>query len=229
MVVRKGLQYVEATINDVKGANASASKGERSADLEENIMNFEHWIDAMNAEMDALYRNNTWELGKAIGSKWGLKIKNKLDESSGIGNFHTLLDDDASCEHSQEDIKSKAFINRDIGQLSLNQKKQHVFNVLNAKPFEISFFEFVEFIIISTYSDPIQMHVVMPFDDLKLSDSDDSTFGLDISSRFPIDCKSIELLTFEPPMLDSPERLFVIANRYLTPHCTRYSRPLLMK
>nr|GFB12017.1 hypothetical protein [Tanacetum cinerariifolium] len=44
------------------------------------------------------------------------------------------------------DIKSKSFINREIGQLSLNQKKQHVFNVLNAKSFEISFFEFIEFI-----------------------------------------------------------------------------------
>ncbi|GKB94661.1 putative RNA-directed DNA polymerase, partial [Tanacetum coccineum] len=37
-----------------------------------------HWVDAMNAEMDALYRNNTWEIidlpvgRKAIGSKWGI-------------------------------------------------------------------------------------------------------------------------------------------------------------
>ncbi|GJU36840.1 ribonuclease H-like domain-containing protein [Tanacetum coccineum] len=35
-----------------------------------------HWVDAMIAEMDALYRNNTWEIidlpvgRKAIGSKW---------------------------------------------------------------------------------------------------------------------------------------------------------------
>nr|GEU40972.1 ribonuclease H-like domain, reverse transcriptase, RNA-dependent DNA polymerase [Tanacetum cinerariifolium] len=53
--------------------------------------------------------------------------------------FHTPLDDDASCEDSQEDIKSKAFINSEIGQLALNQEKQHVFNVSNAKPFEIAF------------------------------------------------------------------------------------------
>ncbi|GJT67123.1 retrovirus-related pol polyprotein from transposon TNT 1-94 [Tanacetum coccineum] len=88
-----------------QGADASASEGERSADLEENIVNYEgddlqnhpqeginqnlgseprsyfevsqykHWIDAMNAQMNALYRNNTWELDdlpvgrKAIGSK----------------------------------------------------------------------------------------------------------------------------------------------------------------
>nr|GEY15428.1 hypothetical protein [Tanacetum cinerariifolium] len=91
--------------------------------------------------------------------------------------FHTPLDDDAYCEHSQGDIKSKAFINSEIGQLALNKEKQHVFNVLNVKPFEIAFFEFVELVIISTYSDLIQMLVVMPFDDLKLCDSDDSTFG----------------------------------------------------
>nr|GEX85184.1 hypothetical protein [Tanacetum cinerariifolium] len=134
--------------------------------------------------------------------------------------FHTPLDDDASCEHSQGDIKCKAFINHEIGQLTLYQEKQHVFNVLNAKPFEISFLEFVELVIISTYSDPIQMLVVMPFGDLKLYDSDDSTFGVDISSRFPIDRKSIELLTFAPPMRDFPESMFVIANQYLTLHCT---------
>ncbi|GJW64924.1 putative RNA-directed DNA polymerase [Tanacetum coccineum] len=43
------------------------------------------WIDAMNSEMDALYRNNTWDLvelpkgRKAIGSKWVWKIKYKSD------------------------------------------------------------------------------------------------------------------------------------------------------
>ncbi|GKB37409.1 ribonuclease H-like domain-containing protein [Tanacetum coccineum] len=42
-----------------------------------------HWVDAMNAEMDALYKNNTWELAdflvgrKAIGSKWVFKITYK--------------------------------------------------------------------------------------------------------------------------------------------------------
>nr|GEW88000.1 hypothetical protein [Tanacetum cinerariifolium] len=46
----------------------------------------------------------------------------------------------------------------EIGQLSLNQKKQHVFNVLNAKPLEIAFCEFIELVIISTHSYPIQEH-----------------------------------------------------------------------
>nr|GEU32541.1 ribonuclease H-like domain-containing protein [Tanacetum cinerariifolium] len=41
----------------------------------------QHWIEAMNNEMDALYRNDTWEITdlptgrKAIGGKWVYKIK----------------------------------------------------------------------------------------------------------------------------------------------------------
>nr|GEY09287.1 copia protein [Tanacetum cinerariifolium]GEY11719.1 copia protein [Tanacetum cinerariifolium] len=101
------------------------------------------------------------------------------------------------------DVESKEFIKSGISQLSLNQKKQHVFNVLNAKLLEIAFFEFIELLIISTHKDPIQMLVVMPFDDLKFGDSDDSTFGVDVSTRLPVDRKSIKLLTFAPPIRDS--------------------------
>ncbi|GKC90479.1 ribonuclease H-like domain-containing protein [Tanacetum coccineum] len=42
-----------------------------------------YWVDAMNAEMDALYRNNTWELAdllagrKPIGSKEGIGFDKK--------------------------------------------------------------------------------------------------------------------------------------------------------
>nr|GEY25099.1 hypothetical protein [Tanacetum cinerariifolium] len=43
-----------------------------------------------------------------------------------------------------------------------------------------------------------------------------------ISSRLPVDCKSVELLTFAPPIRDSLESIFVIADRFWTPHCTRY-------
>nr|GEX74333.1 RNA-directed DNA polymerase, eukaryota, reverse transcriptase zinc-binding domain protein [Tanacetum cinerariifolium] len=44
---------------------------------------FSHWIDAMNSEMDALLRNDTWEIinlpkdRKTIGRKWISKIKYK--------------------------------------------------------------------------------------------------------------------------------------------------------
>nr|GEU87506.1 hypothetical protein [Tanacetum cinerariifolium] len=65
------------------------------------------------------------------------------------------------------------------------------------------------------------MLVVVSFDNLKFGNSDDSTFGVDISSRLPVDCKSIELLTFVPPMRDSPKSIFIIADRCLTPHCAR--------
>nr|GEV19626.1 DNA-directed DNA polymerase [Tanacetum cinerariifolium] len=43
----------------------------------------QHWVKAMNEEMDALYRNNTWEITnlpkdrKYIGRKWVYKIKYK--------------------------------------------------------------------------------------------------------------------------------------------------------
>ncbi|GJT78966.1 ribonuclease H-like domain-containing protein [Tanacetum coccineum] len=43
----------------------------------------QHWIEAMNKEMDALYRNDTWEIcdlpkdRKSIGGKWVFKIKYK--------------------------------------------------------------------------------------------------------------------------------------------------------
>ncbi|GJS13838.1 ribonuclease H-like domain-containing protein [Tanacetum coccineum] len=49
------------------------------------IVDSKHWVDAMNTEMDDLYRNNNWELAelpegrKAIGSKWVFKIKYKSD------------------------------------------------------------------------------------------------------------------------------------------------------
>nr|GEW71787.1 putative reverse transcriptase domain-containing protein [Tanacetum cinerariifolium] len=117
-----------------------------------------------------------------------------------------------SSPDSLRDIENKAFFDSKIGQLSLNQKKQHVFNVLNAKPLEIAFLEFIDLFIISTHSYPIQMLVVMPFDDLKFDDNDDSTFGVNISSRLLVDRKFIELLTFVPPMRDSSESIFIIAN-----------------
>nr|GEX04081.1 Gag-Pol polyprotein [Tanacetum cinerariifolium] len=66
------------------------------------------------------------------------------------------------------------------------------------------------------------MLVIVPLDNLKFSDSDDSTFRVDISSGLPVDCKSVELLTFVPPMRDSPKSMFVIAYRFLTPHSARH-------
>nr|GEW89026.1 hypothetical protein [Tanacetum cinerariifolium] len=55
--------------------------------------------------------------------------------------FHTPLDYDASCKHFKRDIESKAFFNCQTCQLSLNQEQQHIFYVLNAKPFKVAFLE----------------------------------------------------------------------------------------
>nr|GFC79182.1 hypothetical protein [Tanacetum cinerariifolium] len=66
------------------------------------------------------------------------------------------------------------------------------------------------------------MLVIVPFENLKLGDSDDSMFRVDISSRLPVDCKSVKLLTFAPSMRDSSKSIFVIADRFLTPHCVRH-------
>ncbi|GKE37603.1 hypothetical protein Tco_1461008, partial [Tanacetum coccineum] len=93
-----------------------------------------------------------------------------------------------------------AFFNSEICQLALKKKKQHGFDVLDVKPVEIAFFKCIQLVIISMNSDPIQMLVIMPFDYLKLCDSNDSAFEVDISSRFLISSKSIELLSFSPPM-----------------------------
>nr|GFB39686.1 hypothetical protein [Tanacetum cinerariifolium] len=122
-----------------------------------------------------------------------------IDESSWIGvSSVSFLAFEIGSVRIRLYVKSKAFFDSEIGQLFLNQKKQHVFNVLNAKPLEIAFLEFIELVIFSTHSYLIQMLVVMPFDDLKFGDSDDSTFGVDISSRISVGRKSIELLTFAP-------------------------------
>ncbi|GKC57621.1 ribonuclease H-like domain-containing protein [Tanacetum coccineum] len=93
------------------GSPSASSKGNdgghfQDADaftaLEENNSSSEeasqhmYWVDAMNAEMDALYRNNTWELAdllagrKPIGSKWVFKIKYKFDGE--IERFKARLD-----------------------------------------------------------------------------------------------------------------------------------------
>ncbi|GKA21807.1 hypothetical protein Tco_0707769, partial [Tanacetum coccineum] len=64
--------------------------------------------------------------------------------------------------------------------------------------------ELLLLVIISTNNDPIQMLVIMPFDNLKLCNNNDFVLGVDITSRFPVDSKSIELLTLLTPVRDSP-------------------------
>nr|GEZ64387.1 hypothetical protein [Tanacetum cinerariifolium] len=103
--------------------------------------------------------------------------------------FHTLLDDDSSCKHPKRDS------------------------------FKIAFFELVELIIVTTYRNPIQMLVSMPFQNLELRDSNDSPLGIYIASRFPVNSETVELLTFTPPVRDSPKGVLVIVYWLLYPHC----------
>nr|GEW07894.1 retrovirus-related Pol polyprotein from transposon TNT 1-94 [Tanacetum cinerariifolium] len=62
----------------------------------------------------------------------------------------------------------------------------------------------------------------MPLDNLEFSDNDDSSLRIHIASRLPVNSKTIELLTFTPPMRDSPEGMLVIAYWFFNPYCPRH-------
>nr|GEY64092.1 hypothetical protein [Tanacetum cinerariifolium] len=94
--------------------------------------------------------------------------------------FHTSLDYDASYEHPKRDIKRKTFFDSQI-----------------------------KLIIVLSYCNPIQMLVAMPFHNLEFCDSNDSSLGIYITSRFPVNSATVELLTFAPPTGDSPEGILV--------------------
>nr|GEV19889.1 hypothetical protein [Tanacetum cinerariifolium] len=75
--------------NESFAADENKSSSSEGNDLhgqtQDNVSQHKHWVDAMNAEMDALYRNNTWKIidlpvgRKAVGSKWVWKSKYKSD------------------------------------------------------------------------------------------------------------------------------------------------------
>nr|GEV03489.1 hypothetical protein [Tanacetum cinerariifolium] len=98
--------------------------------------------------------------------------------------------------------------------------KDECFNL--GEPFEVAFLELVKLIIVSSHRYPIQVLVVMPLDNLEFSDSDDSMLRILIASRLPVNSKTVELLTFTPPMGDSPEGMLVVAYWFLNPHCPRH-------
>nr|GEU61239.1 hypothetical protein [Tanacetum cinerariifolium] len=136
--------------------------------------------------------------------------------------FYAPLDHDASCKHSKRDVKIKTFFDCQISQLSLYKKQQHIFDVLNAKPFKIAFLELIKLIIVSSHRYPIQVLVAMPLYNLEFSDNDDSSLRIHIASRLLVNSKTVELLTFTPPMGDSPEGMLVIAYWFFNPHCPRH-------
>nr|GFD15475.1 hypothetical protein [Tanacetum cinerariifolium] len=64
------------------------------------------------------------------------------------------------------------------------------------------------------------MLIVVPFHNLELGDSDDPPLGVYIESKFPVNCKPIELLMFLPPVRNSPNGVPVVVYRLLYPHRT---------
>nr|GEW89022.1 retrovirus-related Pol polyprotein from transposon TNT 1-94 [Tanacetum cinerariifolium] len=59
------------------------------------------------------------------------------------------------------------------------------------------------------------MLIVVPFHNLELGDSDDPPLGVYIESRFSVNCEPIELLTFPPPVRNSPKDVPVVVYRLL--------------
>ncbi|GKC34729.1 ribonuclease H-like domain-containing protein [Tanacetum coccineum] len=105
----------ERSENHEDDQNNNVSEGDESLihpqdDIHQNIQDFKNlrsfleaskhqpWVDAMNSEMNALYRNNTWEMAdlpkgrkEAIGSKWCFKIKYKYDGEIGRYKARCLI------------------------------------------------------------------------------------------------------------------------------------------
>nr|GFB49925.1 hypothetical protein [Tanacetum cinerariifolium] len=67
-----------------------------------------------------------------------------------------------------------------------------------------------ELVIVTTYRNPIQMLVAMPFNNLEIRDGNDPPLEVYIESRFLVNSEPIELLTFPPPVRDSPKGMLVI-------------------
>nr|GEU53697.1 reverse transcriptase domain-containing protein, chloroplastic [Tanacetum cinerariifolium] len=65
------------------------------------------------------------------------------------------------------------------------------------------------------------MLVAMPFHNLEISNGNDPPLGVYIESRFPVNSEPAELLTFLPPVRNSPKGVLVIVYRLMYPHRTR--------
>nr|GFC58120.1 hypothetical protein [Tanacetum cinerariifolium] len=55
----------------------------------------------------------------------------------------------------------------------------------------------------------------MPFHNLEICDNNDPPLGVYIKSRFPVNSEPVELLTFPPPVKDSPKGVLVIVYRLI--------------
>nr|GEX31365.1 hypothetical protein [Tanacetum cinerariifolium] len=66
------------------------------------------------------------------------------------------------------------------------------------------------------------MLVAMLFHNLEFRDNNDSPFGINIMSKFLVNSKTVELLTFTPSVRDSPEDVLVIVYWILYPYSLRH-------
>nr|GFB26775.1 hypothetical protein [Tanacetum cinerariifolium] len=62
----------------------------------------------------------------------------------------------------------------------------------------------------------------MPFHNLEFRDSNDSSLGIYIASRLPVNSETVKLLTFMPPVGDSPECMLVVVYWFLYPHSPKH-------
>ncbi|GJR00791.1 ribonuclease H-like domain-containing protein [Tanacetum coccineum] len=88
-----------------------------------------HWVDAMNANMYALYRNNTWELTdlligrKAIGFKWVFKIRYKCLINMAIESGWTLYQMDINNAFLYGDLNESIYMTLPLGYFPFNETK----------------------------------------------------------------------------------------------------------
>nr|GEW80918.1 hypothetical protein [Tanacetum cinerariifolium]GEW88014.1 hypothetical protein [Tanacetum cinerariifolium] len=75
--------------------------------------------------------------------------------------FHPLKNDNASGKHPQCDVQVEKVISFQIGEIFLNQETNHVFNIMQIKYWEVSFYELVKLLIFSSNNNLIQIFVVI--------------------------------------------------------------------
>nr|GEU29697.1 ribonuclease H-like domain-containing protein [Tanacetum cinerariifolium] len=85
------IEYPEMPYDDERDEQVTTLEDNNNSEASK----FSHWIDALDSEMDALIRNDTWEIvdlpkdRKAIGSKWIFMLKYK--SSGEIDRYKTRL------------------------------------------------------------------------------------------------------------------------------------------
>nr|GEW61647.1 hypothetical protein [Tanacetum cinerariifolium] len=179
---------------------------DRLRSLEENfseVMQTNQFAIAVSAILGTIQHYMDQRMNKAV--KVAIQIQSdRLRDEAQRENDEFLITVD-------ENIKK--IIKENIGMLLLN---------MSGSPFKIAFLELIKLIIVSSYRNPIQVLVAMPLYNLEFCDNNNSSLGIHIASRLPVNSKTVKLLTFTPLMGDSPEGIFVIAYWFINPHSPRH-------